>query len=136
MFLKTIELVALSWIVDGPVALSESEIQLEFESTNSQDCVTSHSLLRDGSEIFTFSTLDQFEYVDSDRLSPGTSYQYQLRAVTDSGSNVDSSVFTVCTGNSTYTVSHKCEKPCCFLHHVVVFARIPKTILILHWNIS
>ena len=94
-----LEPIALSWVVNGPVVLSESEIQLEFESTNSPDCVTTHKLLRDGSEIFTFPTLDQFEYVDSDSLSPGISYQYQLRVVSGSGSIVDSTILTVCTGN-------------------------------------
>ena len=93
-----LEPVALSWVPDGHGALSESEIQLEFESTNSQDCVASHKLLRDSNVIFTFPTLDQLEYVDSDSLSPGTSYQYQLRVVADSGSNVDSTVVTICTG--------------------------------------
>ena len=106
---------ALSWASDGSFALSQTEIQLAFTSINALDCVTSHKLLRDGSEIFTFPTLDQFQYVDSDSLSPGSLYQYQLRVVTDSGSNVDSPVFTVCTGNSNCKVPHCWEKlGCCY----------------------
>ena len=97
MFSLFLEIAALSWVGSGP--------QLEFGSANSEDCVASHKLLRDGSEIFTFPTLDQFEYVDSDSLSPGSSHQYQLRVVSISGSTVDSSVLTVCTGNTI------CKKP-------------------------
>ena len=97
MFSLFLEIAALSWVGSGP--------QLEFGSANSDDCVASHKLLRDGSEIFTFPTLDQFEYVDSDSLSPGSSHQYQLRVVSVTGSNVDSSVLTVCAGDS------NCKKP-------------------------
>ena len=98
-FTNVLEPAALQWVTESSHALNESGIRIQFTTVNQAVCVSSHKILRNGSELETLPNLNQFEFVDEDNFVPGAMYQYQLRVVSSKNNSYDSAMIDICSGS-------------------------------------
>ena len=95
---NNLEPAALLWVPETSHAIIESQIRVQFTTVNQAVCVSAHKILRNGSELETLPSLNQFSYVDENDFIPGAAYEYQLRVVSLQNISYDSATINVCSG--------------------------------------